>query len=93
MVAADSLRCASQVLLGALLWTGHPSLPLIMALSACVEIGNAFHGPAENGLITQLAGLDRIGCRILCRERICLISMRVATAERPKARRALGSGA
>jgi len=54
------LRCASQGLLAALLATGHPAAPVLMALAACVGIGNAFYKPAEEGLIPQAAGGDRI---------------------------------
>jgi len=54
------LRCASQGLLAALLATGHPAVLVLMALAACVGIGNAFYKPAEDGLIPQAAGGDKI---------------------------------
>jgi MFS family permease len=60
MTGADILRCASQGLLAALLITGHPAAPVLMALAACVGIGNAFYKPAEDGLIPQAAGGDKI---------------------------------
>ena len=60
MVAADLLRCASQATLASLLALGHPSLPVLMALAACCGIGTAFYGPAESGLIPQIAGAERI---------------------------------
>ena len=60
MVAADLLRCASQATLASLLAFGHPSLPALMALAACCGIGTAFYGPAESGLIPQIAGAERI---------------------------------
>ena len=60
MIAADLLRCASQATLATLLALGHPSLPVLMALAACCGIGTAFYGPAESGLIPQIAGAERI---------------------------------
>jgi MFS family permease len=60
MAGADILRCASQGLLAALLFTGHPAAPVLMVLAACVGIGNAFYKPAEDGLIPQAAGGDKI---------------------------------
>ena len=60
MTGADILRCASQGLLAALLVTSHPATLVLMALAACVGIGNAFYKPAEDGLIPQTAGSDRI---------------------------------
>ena len=60
MIAADLLRCASQATLASLLALGHPPLPVLMALAACCGIGTAFYGPAESGLIPQIAGAERI---------------------------------
>ena len=60
MIAADLLRCASQATLAVLLALGDPTLPALMALAACCGIGTAFYGPAESGLIPQVAGADRI---------------------------------
>ncbi len=60
MIAADLLRCASQATLASLLALGHPSLLVLMALAACCGIGTAFYGPAESGLIPQIAGAERI---------------------------------
>jgi MFS family permease len=60
MIAADLLRCASQATLATLLALGHPPLLALMALAACGGIGTAFYGPAESGLIPQIAGADRI---------------------------------
>ncbi len=60
MIAADLLRCASQAVLASLLALGHPSLPVLMALAACCGIGTAFYGPAESGLIPQIAGAERV---------------------------------
>ena len=60
MVAADLLRCASQAILATLLGMGHPHLLTVMALAACCGVGTAFYGPAESGLIPQVAGAERI---------------------------------
>jgi MFS family permease len=60
MIAADLLRCASQATLATLLATGHPHLLALMALAACCGVGTAFYGPAESGLIPQVAGVGRI---------------------------------
>ena len=60
MVAADLLRCASQAILATLLGIGHPHLLTVMGLAACCGVGTAFYGPAESGLIPQVAGAERI---------------------------------
>lgn len=60
MIAADLLRCASQATLAVVLALGHPTLPVLMALTACCGVGTAFYGPAESGLIPQVAGTERI---------------------------------
>lgn len=60
MIAADLLRCASQAALAVLLSLGSPTLPALMALAACCGVGTAFYGPAESGLIPQVAGAGRI---------------------------------
>ncbi len=60
MVAADVLRCASQATLAACLASGHPALPMLMGLAACCGVGNAFYGPAERGLVPQVADADRL---------------------------------
>jgi MFS family permease len=60
MIAADLLRCASQATLATLLALGHPPFAVLMALAACCGIGTAFYGPAESGLIPQIAGTERI---------------------------------
>lgn len=56
MVGADILRCLCQTSLAVVLAAGHPSLLVLMLLASCLGIGNAFFGPAENGLIPQIAG-------------------------------------
>ncbi|MBE7210059.1 MAG: MFS transporter [Gluconacetobacter diazotrophicus] len=60
MIMADILRCAAQAALALLLASGHPTLPALLALAACVGIGNAFFGPAEIGLIPQIASSARL---------------------------------
>lgn len=60
MIAADLLRCCTQATLAALLAVGHPSLPVLLGLAACTGIGTAFYGPAESGVLPQLAGIDRL---------------------------------
>lgn len=60
MVAADLLRCISQTILAVLLLLGHPPLFSLLALAACGGVGNAFYGPAESGLIPQVAGLEHV---------------------------------
>ena len=56
MMMADFLRCLCQGSLAVLLARGHPPLSLLMLLAACLGAGNAFFGPAEIGLIPQIAG-------------------------------------
>ncbi|GBQ36006.1 MFS transporter [Gluconacetobacter azotocaptans] len=60
MIGADLLRCVSQSLLAGVLTLRHPPLPALLALVACLGIGNAFYGPAETGLIPEIAGRHRI---------------------------------
>ena len=60
MIAADILRCAAQALLALILTLGHPALYSLLILAACVGVGNAFFGPAEIGLIPQIAPPDRL---------------------------------
>jgi hypothetical protein len=60
MIAADLLRCCTQTILAVLLAIGHPSLPVLLGLACCGGIGTAFYGPAEAGVLPQLAGLGRL---------------------------------
>ena len=60
MIGADLLRCGSQSALATLLATGHPSLPALLGLAACCGVGTAFYGPAESGVLPQVAGADRL---------------------------------
>lgn len=59
MIVADILRCAAQASLAILLALGHPSLFALLALAACVGVGNAFFVPAEIGLIPQIVTAER----------------------------------
>ena len=60
MIAADILRCAAQASLAILLALGHPAFYALLMLAACVGVGNAFFGPAEIGLIPQIASPERL---------------------------------
>ncbi len=60
MIAADLLRCVTQAALATLLALGHPTLPALMMLAACCGVGTAFYGPAESGLIPQVAGVKQV---------------------------------
>ncbi len=60
MVASDLVRFVSQGVLAVLLTTGHPSLAVMMALTACAGVGTAFYLPAETGLALQVAGVERV---------------------------------
>jgi MFS family permease len=61
MIASDLLRLCTQATLAALLGFGHhPSLPVLLGLAACGGIGTAFYGPAEAGVVPQLAGVNRL---------------------------------
>jgi MFS family permease len=60
MIASDLLRFCTQGTLAATLAIGHPSLPVLLGLAACGGIGTAFYGPAEAGVLPQIAGLDRL---------------------------------
>lgn len=60
MMGSDILRCVSQVVLATLLAVGHPPLAALLAMAACVGVGNAFYAPAEGGLIPQVAGVEHL---------------------------------
>ncbi len=60
MMGSDILRCVSQVVLATLLAIGHPPLGALLAMAACVGVGNAFYAPAEGGLIPQVAGPEHL---------------------------------
>ena len=55
MIGSDLVRCGGQALLGGLLLTGHPPLPVMMLLAGVLGIGQAFFGPALTGLLPQIA--------------------------------------
>ena len=51
MVAADLTRLVSQGVLAALLIQGHPSIPMIAALTAITGAATGFFNPASTGLV------------------------------------------
>ncbi|MGH9172684.1 MAG: MFS transporter [Acidimicrobiales bacterium] len=59
MLAADSLRCAAELGLGAWILLGHPALWGFVVLAALVGTGTAFFMPASTGLIQQVVSDDR----------------------------------
>jgi MFS family permease len=60
MIGADILRCGTQTSLAILLAIGHPTLPILLGLAASCGIGTAFYGPAESGVLPQVAGAGRL---------------------------------
>ena len=61
MLAADLLRTASQALLAALLFAGHPPIWAFAVLAGIVGVGDAFFTPAFNGLVVEIAPTDELG--------------------------------
>ena len=61
MLGSDVLRCAAQAALAAALLAGRPAIWLIAALAALVGIGEAFFGPALDGLTVEIAPRDELG--------------------------------
>jgi hypothetical protein len=60
MIAADLLRFCTQATLATLLAIGHPPLHVLLSLAAVGGVGTAFYGPAESGVLPQLAGVERL---------------------------------
>lgn len=60
MLAADTLRLASQAVLAALFVFGKPPIPLIMVLAAALGAGQAFFNPALTGFVPQIASEARL---------------------------------
>jgi MFS family permease len=60
MLSADTVRCASQALLGALLLTGRPSVLLIAALAAVQGLAGGIFTPAAQGLTPALVPADQL---------------------------------
>ncbi len=61
MLAADLLRTASQALLAALLFAGHPPIWAFAVLAGIVGVGDAFFTPAFNGLVVEITPTDELG--------------------------------
>ncbi len=61
MLSADVLRTASQGLLAALLFLGHPPIWVFALLAGVVGLGDAFFVPAFNGLVVEIAPIDERG--------------------------------
>jgi MFS family permease len=51
MIGSDVARCASELLLAALLLTGSPALWVFMVLAGVIGAGQAFFNPALTGLL------------------------------------------
>jgi MFS family permease len=61
MLGADALCCAAQAALAVALLAGRPPIWLFAALAAFVGTGQAFFGPALNGLMTEIAPRAELG--------------------------------
>jgi MFS family permease len=61
MLGADALCCAAQVGLAVALLVGRPPIWLFAVLAALVGTGQAFFGPALNGLMTEIAPRAELG--------------------------------
>jgi Transmembrane secretion effector len=61
MLGADALCCAAQAALAVALLAGRPPIWLFAALAALVGTGQAFFGPALNGLMTEIAPRAELG--------------------------------
>jgi len=60
MIGADVARCASELLLAALLLTGSPALWVFMVLAGVIGAGQAFFNPALTGLLPLVASPGRL---------------------------------
>ncbi|MEO6714596.1 MAG: MFS transporter [Mycobacteriales bacterium] len=54
LVGSDVLSCASQIVLAVLLFRGTPHLWQLMACAGVLGACQAFHGPAQTGLIPEI---------------------------------------
>jgi MFS transporter len=61
MLGADALCCAAQAALAVALLAGRPPIWLFAVLAAFVGTGQAFFGPALNGLMTEIAPRAELG--------------------------------
>jgi MFS family permease len=60
MVGSDVARCASELLLAALLLTGSPALWVFMVLAGVIGAGQAFFNPALTGLLPSVVSPARL---------------------------------
>ncbi len=60
MIAADVVRCVSELLLAGLVLSGSPSLWVFMVLAAVIGAGQAFFNPALTGLLPLIASPARL---------------------------------
>ena len=61
MLAADGLRCGAQAALAVALLAGRPEVWVFAALAALVGTGDAFCGPALDGLMIEIAPSEELG--------------------------------
>jgi Major Facilitator Superfamily len=61
MLASDALCCAAQATLAAALLAGRPQIWLFALLAALVGTGEAFFGPALDGLTVEIAPPEELG--------------------------------
>jgi MFS family permease len=61
MIGADLFRAVAQAVLAACLITGHAPLALMVSISACIGIGNAFFQPASGGFLTEIVAVEQLG--------------------------------
>jgi predicted MFS family arabinose efflux permease len=60
MIGSDLVRCASELLLAALLLTGSPPLWVFLVLAGVLGAGQAFFNPALTGLLPQISSPGRL---------------------------------
>ena len=60
MIGSDVARCASELLLAALLLTGSPALWVFMVLAGVIGAGQAFFNPALTGLLPFVVSPGRL---------------------------------
>jgi len=61
MLGSDALCCAAQTALAVALLTGRPQTWLFATLAALVGVGEAFFGPALDGLTAEIAPREELG--------------------------------
>jgi MFS family permease len=60
MIAADSVRCLSQLALGVILVSDHPPVPVLASLTAVAGAATAMFTPAANGLTPALVPAEQL---------------------------------